>query len=277
MVIYFLLSIFLFLIIKRFLMKEKKIIFHKKNNQGAYWVYDQGHYRYLCFNKIGSESQSCIDLNHPEKVVFSYQKLVIAGLMIHPNLKKICILGLGGGTLGMSLEKIFPDVDIDQIEINPEVYEIAKNFFKFNPRAGHQVYIEDGLKYLKNFSITTKYDVIIVDAFDQCSIPPSFLTVDFLDSMKRRLNEDGFVILNTFKKSSFVEQEQRLYRYIFKNIYEMSNLFSLDGNKIMIASKQPLKRSACIKYRMNELSESLKKIQVSKDHLLAQLWLALPE
>lgn len=273
---YFLIIPIIF-IIKYFLFKEKKIIFYKKNTQGSYWVYDQGNYRYLSFNKSSSETQSCIDLHYPEKVVFSYQKLVIASLMIHPNLKRICILGLGGGTLGMTLEKIFPDLLIDQVEINQEVYEIAKKFFKFNPRDGHQVYIEDGLKYLEDISISIKYDVIIVDAFDQCSIPSSFLTVNFIDLMNRRLNEDGFVILNTFKKSSFAEQEERLYRYIFKNVYQMSNLFSLDGNKIIIASKQSKKRSISIKYRINELADSLKKVHVSKDHLLAQLWLALPQ
>ena len=48
-------------------------------------------------------NQSCKDRRNPQRLVFEYAKLVFAGFLLNPEPKNILVVGLGGGTLPLSL------------------------------------------------------------------------------------------------------------------------------------------------------------------------------
>ena len=48
-------------------------------------------------------NQSCINRNEPQKMVFGYTRMMMSGLLLNPDPKRILVVGLGGGVLPMAL------------------------------------------------------------------------------------------------------------------------------------------------------------------------------
>ncbi len=105
--------------------------------------------------------QSCFDPKNPDYLVFSYTKLVMAGLAIKMDPKSILIIGLGGGTLPMTLETIYPKSQIDTVEIDDAVLRVAKKWFNYQETNLQKVHLMDGRMFVKRqLNKGTKYDLI---------------------------------------------------------------------------------------------------------------------
>ena len=73
-----------------------------------------------------NHNQSCIDLADPKKIVFPYVRMTLAGLLVQPEIERALIVGLGGGTVPLTLSELYPDAVIDSVEIDPAVVRVAK-------------------------------------------------------------------------------------------------------------------------------------------------------
>ena len=76
-------------------------------------------------------NQSCKDLNRPRDLVFGYAKLMLTSLLLMPDPQRILVVGLGGGTLPMTLNELYPHAEIDVVEIDPAVLTVAETYFDF--------------------------------------------------------------------------------------------------------------------------------------------------
>ena len=96
-------------------------------------VYEDSDTRCLCFTRqctIGR--QSCMLLEHPERLVFEYTRMMLGALYLEPEPHRILIIGLGGGTLPRALERLLPEAQIDVVEIDPAVVRVAQQYFGFH-------------------------------------------------------------------------------------------------------------------------------------------------
>jgi spermidine synthase len=123
-----------------------------------------------------------------------YNRAAPAVLLIVPHPRKALLIGLGGGTIGRYLQSRDPRIDVQYVDIDPAVSEIAKRFFFFQPGPRMRVAIEDGRQYLHASSET--WDLIYADAYIGQSVPFHLTTVQFLDEVKRHLNPGGAFALN---------------------------------------------------------------------------------
>src|SRR5690606_41486158 len=64
----------------------------------------------------------------PEKMVFDYTRTMMTALFVRPQINRALVIGLGGGTLPMALQKIAPQARLDTVEIDPAVVSVAKRF-----------------------------------------------------------------------------------------------------------------------------------------------------
>ena len=73
------------------------------------FVYEDGNTRCLCFTRLCAIGrQTCIDLKQPDRLVFEYTQMMLGALYLKPDPHSILIIGLGGGTLPRTLEKLLP-------------------------------------------------------------------------------------------------------------------------------------------------------------------------
>src|SRR4051812_7314852 len=116
--------------------------------------------------------ESCRLLHQPNKLIFDYTQMMLAGLYLNPNPKRILIVGEGGGTIPTALQEMLPNTQIDLVELDKAVDGVARNYFEFKPGAKTRVFIEDGRVFVKRM-IPQKpnYDLVLLDAFDADYIP----------------------------------------------------------------------------------------------------------
>jgi spermidine synthase len=216
---------------------EPPLIHSERSLYRQVFVYGDYSTRCLCFTRecrIGR--QSCIDLKQPDRLMFEYTQLMLGSLLLEPDPHNILIIGLGGGTLPRTLGKLLPNADIDVVEIDPAVVRVARQYFGYQPGPHQHVYEEDGRAYVRRMLHTLqRYQLIMLDAYDQQYIPEHMLTREFLMQVRTLLAPNGIVAANTFSSSRLYQNESVTYRAVFGPFYNLKS-----ANRVILASNGPL-------------------------------------
>ncbi|MFB3059729.1 MAG: spermidine synthase [Gammaproteobacteria bacterium] len=196
-------------------------------------------------------SSSALDKSNPYRHVFEYTELMMMGLSYVDNPENALIIGLGGGTLTKYLNKYYPDLKIDNIEMDPVVVNVAREYFDFAESRTNQVYVMDGRRFLQKTD--KKYDLIFLDAYYGSYIPFHLLTREFLNLVKSRLSEKGVAVSNTWRSPGLYERESATWADVFGNFD--SYLGRRSGNRVVIAT------NSGIRYSEQELIALMKSAQ----------------
>ncbi|XP_052732304.1 uncharacterized protein LOC108342913 isoform X2 [Vigna angularis] len=222
-------------------------------------------------------------------VASSYHTGIISGFMLISSymetvassgkMVKAVIIGLGAGLLPMFLHGCVPFLEIETVELDPVIVDIAKDYFSFMEDERLKVHIADGIQFVQeidnsgvaqihgksndcsytesplNESSTvshagvelTKVDIIIVDVDSSdpssgLTCPaPDFLDEFFLETVKDKLSENGLFVVNLVSRSQAIK-DMALSK--MKKVF--SHLFCLqldeDVNEVHFA----LKSESCI-------------------------------
>lgn len=225
-------------------------------------VVQTGDRRCLIFNvHRGDRNQTCVDVNNRDELIFSYTKMSFAGLLLNPNPKKILIAGLGGGTLPLAFNDLFPEAQIDVVEVDQAVVNVAKGFFFFEENENMTVAVNDARVFVKRAGILgEKYDFIILDAFGGDYIPEHLLTREFLEEVKQIMADDAVLVANTFSTSRFYDHESVTYQRVFGEFFNFK--LPTSGNRIIITQLDPLPPRGNLISRSQELAPQMEKFGV---------------
>lgn len=201
------------------------------------FVYEDGNTRCLCFTRLCAIGrQTCIDLKQPDRLVFEYTQMMLGALYLKPDPHSILIIGLGGGTLPRTLEKLLPDADIDVVEIDPAVVGVARQYFGFRPDERVHLSVQDGRAYVRqSLRGSKRYELIMLDAYEHQYIPEHMLTREFLTEVRSLLQPGGIVAANTFSSSRLYQNESVTYSSVFGEFYNLRS-----GNRVILATNGPL-------------------------------------
>lgn len=238
------------------LIHEEKSLYRDIN------VMQTGSRRCLIFNvHRGDRNQTCVDVDNRDELIFSYTKMSFAGLLLNPDPKKILIAGLGGGTLPLAFNDMYPEAEIDVVEVDQAVVNVAKGFFFFEENANMRVAVNDARVFVKRAGILgEKYDFIILDAFGGDYIPEHLLTREFLEEVKAIMTEDAVLVANTFSTSRFYDHESVTYQRVFGEFYNFK--LPTSGNRIIITQLQPLPPRGNLVTQAQSLAPRLEKYAV---------------
>jgi spermidine synthase len=139
-----------------------------------------------------------------------------------------------GGSIQVS-KAVVPDIEIDAVEIDPEVVRVAHEFFALpqnDPRL--HVHIADARPWLAEHP--AKNDLVHIDLFQGGPYVPFYLTtVEFFRLVKSRMADSGVLIVNVYDKSSrqeLLEAMGATLRQVFPSLERLSRA---DGNHILFA------------------------------------------
>jgi len=110
------------------------------------------------------------------------------------KLHRVAIIGLAAGTIAHQFTKVYGQVSIDGVEIDPSIVDVGRKYFAMNEPNLH-VHIQDGRTYLE--TTQAQYDVVAIDAFQQPYIPFQLTTREFFSTIRSHLSSTGVVALNT--------------------------------------------------------------------------------
>jgi spermidine synthase len=219
---------------------QAKVIHEERSVYTRIIVEDTFNTRCLKFTQKREDStQTCIDLNNPKKMVFSYTKMSLASLLLNPNPKRILIVGLGGGTLPMALRDLVPSAVIDTVEIDEAVVRVAREYFGFVEDERNRAITQDARVFGKRAALRgLEYDLIILDAFNGEYIPEHLMTVEFLREMQALLSDDGVLVANTFANSRLYDYESATYAEVFGDFLNFREAST--GNRVILVPQAKL-------------------------------------
>ncbi|APM39772.1 spermidine synthase [Clostridium kluyveri] len=159
---------------------------------------------------------------------------VMSGIHKKKN-AKILVLGMGTGTYAKQCQKYFPNASIEGVEIDQKITNLASKYFKLPNTIKVNTY--DGRAYLN--SENKKYDVIMVDAYQDITIPFQMSSKEFFTIVKNHLVEDGIMVVNmnmhTEKKGNITQHLSDTIANVFNEVYTVD----VDGstNRELFATK----------------------------------------
>jgi spermidine synthase len=192
--------------------------------------------------------------------------MMLGALLLAPAPRRVLVIGLGGGTLPRALEKLLPEATIDVVEIDPAVRRVAEQYFAFHPSARVRVYEEDGRAFVRRVLRTdSRYQLIMLDAYDHQYIPEHMLTREFLAEVRSLLEPGGIVAANTFSSSRLYQNESVTYASVFGTFYNLKS-----NNRVILADAGTLPSLEEIRRNADLLGPALTALGVSMPALLAR-------
>lgn len=138
--------------------------------------------------------QSSISLSDPMSLQSWYTQQMAQIVEDAPRKNAILILGGGTYTMPNYLAKRYPNSVITVVEIDDKLESIATEYFKYQRPANVVSVAMDARTYVNQS--TANYDVILVDVYNDSSIPFSLTTKEFGDSIAQLVRSDGIIGVN---------------------------------------------------------------------------------
>ncbi|MDY0339669.1 MAG: fused MFS/spermidine synthase [Coriobacteriia bacterium] len=154
-------------------------------------VIERGAIRIL---QVGRVQQSSMYLDAPFETDFDYPGYLHLTVAVKPDAVRVCMVGLGGGTVAKRMWRDYPQMTIEAVELDSRIADIAHTSFALPCDERLRVHVAEGRGFLEKSHDT--YDIIIVDAFDDERVPMPLMTEEFHRIVLARLSEDGVFAYN---------------------------------------------------------------------------------
>ncbi len=142
------------------------------------------------------------------------------------NIKSVLILGFGAGSVANILQKELEiHCSIVGVEKDPKIIELANKYFGIGRLENIELYVNDAVDFLKENK--KKYDLIIVDVYEDFNVPESCEDEEFIFGLKKCLMNGGMIIFNKliYNQQSKVSAKE-LYNK-FEKILGKTNIFRI--------------------------------------------------
>lgn len=130
----------------------------------------------------------------------------------------LLILGLGTGTYAKMCKRFFPATHTTGVEIDSKIVDLSKAYFGLKDDEA-DIHINDGRTFLSGGD-AGKYDVILLDAYHDISIPFHMATLEFFKEVKSHLKENGLIILNINMRS---QENNEIIDYLTQTLKQCMN------------------------------------------------------
>ena len=235
---------------------DQRVLYETASTYNTIVVTEEGDgLRVLRFGKYGVR-QSAVKIGDPDHLALPYAQVALVGLALSEEPRRFLVVGLGGGTLPMFLRRHYPNAAIDAVDIDPEVVEVAKEFFGFREDKLMNAHVGDGRQFIEK--ARQPYDVIFLDAFGGDSVPAHLTTQEFLQAVRRAVTPNGVVVGNVWGLGAnpLYDSMVRTYREVFDELLILDVRSA--GNKILLAL--PRKQSL----GLDELARRARKVSEAK-------------
>lgn len=174
-------------------------------------------------------------------------------------LNGVLVIGLAGGSIAKQYARVFGDVPIDGIELDPVIAQAGRDYFGLT-EPNINVIVGDGRFQLNR--LTGSYSVITLDAYKVPYIPWHLTTAEFFREVKAHLHDDGVLAVNvgrTPKDRRLVDAIAATLLKVFPSVHAIDVPGSL--NTILVATMLPT--------GANNAAANLEQLPAGKDPLLA--------
>jgi spermidine synthase len=211
-------------------------------------------------------------LDDPTQLVYGYEKAyaeltayqVERVQQAHGRPVRALFIGGGGYTFPRYMEALYPDSQLDVIEIDPGVTEVAHGYLGLDRDTKVVSYNEDARMFLERKPVGPSsppasggdrgeagaYDLIFGDAFNDYSVPYHLTTKEFNDRVQAWLADDGLYLVNIIDGAygRFLRAYTHTLRQTFDHVYLAPTIENWQevsrSTFVLIGTDRPLDRAA---------------------------------
>ncbi len=155
-----------------------------------------------------------------EQDEFTYDEMIVhVPMAVHPNVRKVLVIGGGDGGVARELSYYDEIEEIDVVEPDELFVKVCQEFFPDNakglddPRV--KVFYRDGLRFLRGKE--GEYDLIINDSTDPFGHTAGLFTKEFYGSCYKALKEDGVMVYQ--HGSPFFDEDEDACRAMHRKAF----------------------------------------------------------
>ena len=191
-----------------------------------------------------NEGQGIHSIWHPTRIDYygPWEQFLAAPFFNSPkhepgSVESMAIVGLAGGTLARQASQVYGPIPIDGYEIDPKIIEVGYEYFGMKLPNLNAI-PQDGRVGL--LSSDQRYSIIALDAYRPPYIPWHLTTVEFFETVRQRLAEDGVVAINVGHSGTdrrLIDGLVTTLEQVFPSVYvaDVPNTF----NSLVYATTQP--------------------------------------
>ena len=147
------------------------------------------------------------------------------------------ILGMGTGTYATQCSRYFDNLSFEGVEIDGKIIDLSRRYFSLPESVPVTEY--DGRAFLN--AVDRSYDIILVDAYQDITIPFQMASVEFFTLVREHLNPGGVLVVNMNMRG---DQEGSSNQYLADTIgHVFSHVYTVDvagtTNRELFASDDP--------------------------------------
>ena len=195
-------------------------------------------------------TESAASLTDPDALPIRYTQVMTIGVLYPPQLSRVLMLGLGGGTISAYLGRFLPDATIDVVEIDPAVVNTAKTYFGIRETARVRYLEGDGRVFLNRHK--ERYDLVLVDAYQGGSVPFHLLTKEFYTLLKAHLAPGGAATFNVHDGTKLYASTLLTLRAVFPSVHLYP---SREGEVAVVVTAEEAPDAATLAQRAAALQE----------------------
>jgi spermidine synthase len=218
---------------------QKVVLFDRISAYHHIQVYDENGKRTLSFN---GSWETTMSLTNPLTGHFEYTEYFQMPWIWNHDIKRVLMVGLGGGSTPRAWQHYYTNVMVDVVEIDPVVEEVAKKYFTVAESPTLKIHINDGRVFLRQ--TTNIYDVILMDAYSTTrygsSLPRQLTTKEFFTLASRHLSTNGVLAYNVIGqiqgfRATLIGAMYRTLSAVFPRVYMFPAVES--QNVVFVATK----------------------------------------
>ena len=125
------------------------------------------------------------------------------------KMNHILVLGVAGGSVIKTLKSEIGYIGkITGVEIDSSIIALANEYFQLDTIPNLEIVIDDAFEFV--LKTKEKYDLIIIDIFQDTTMPNFLFEEFFINRIGFLLNEKGFILFNTMclKESDNIRNEK---------------------------------------------------------------------
>lgn len=153
------------------------------------------------------------------------------------DVKKVLILGLGGGSAANLINRYWPDTIITGVDIDPIMVDLGRKYLGLSQVKNLKVVIEDAEKWVGKEEGKRRFNLILVDIYKGGRPPSKFTTEGFIKKVRDLLGPGGIAVFNHLH-SAREKEEAALFGAKVRKIFPASTSVKPEANIIFIGYKE---------------------------------------
>ena len=162
--------------------------------------------------------ESRLDRGYAESLDLDYTRTMMAGFLVKPDVKRFLMIGFGGGQISNYLFKRFEGIEIDAVDIDPEVIRLARKYFEVPDDPRYRTHAADGRLFVEQAQGQT-WDLVLLDAFRGVFVPLHLKTVEYYTALREHLSPDGVVAANLHSLTEKYPSDRNTFAAVFRQGY----------------------------------------------------------